>query len=167
MASIKASEVSNLLQMELEGFSDKLKFEETGKVLQISDGVARVFGLTKVQSNELVLFENGTKGVVLNLEEDNVGIVLLGSTYGIKEGDTVQRTGNIASILAGEGLLGRVVNTLGEPIDGKGEIKGELFEMPLERKAPGVIFRQPVNEPLQTGIKAIDAMIPIGPGRES
>lgn len=165
MASIKASEVSNLLQMELEGFSDKLKFEETGKVLQISDGVARVFGLTKVQSNELVLFENGTKGVVLNLEEDNVGIVLLGSTHGIKEGDTVQRTGNIASILAGEGLLGRVVNTLGEPIDGKGEIKGELFEMPLERKAPGVIFRQPVNEPLQTGIKAIDAMIPIGRGQ--
>ncbi|HOU27695.1 MAG TPA: F0F1 ATP synthase subunit alpha, partial [Paludibacteraceae bacterium] len=165
MASIKASEVSNLLQMELEGFSDKLKFEETGKVLQISDGVARVFGLTKVQSNELVLFENGTKGVVLNLEEDNVGIVLLGSTRGIKEGDTVQRTGNIASILAGEGLLGRVVNTLGEPIDGKGEIKGELFEMPLERKAPGVIFRQPVNEPLQTGIKAIDAMIPIGRGQ--
>lgn len=165
MASIKASEVSNLLQMELEGFSDKLKFEETGKVLQISDGVARVFGLTKVQSNELVLFENGTKGVVLNLEEDNVGIVLLGSTYGIKEGDTVRRTGNIASILAGEGLLGRVVNTLGEPIDGKGEIKGELFEMPLERKAPGVIFRQPVNEPLQTGIKAIDAMIPIGRGQ--
>ncbi len=165
MASIKASEISNLLQMELEGFSDKLKFQEIGKVLQISDGVARVFGLTKVQSNELVEFDNGTKGVVLNLEEDNVGIVLLGSTHGIKEGDNVKRTGKIASIMAGEGLLGRVVNTLGKAIDGKGEIKGELFEMPLERKAPGVIYRQPVNEPLQTGIKAIDAMIPIGRGQ--
>lgn len=165
MAGIKASEISNLLQMELEGFSNKLEFEEIGKVLQLSDGVARVFGLNKVQSNELVVFENDTKGVVLNLEEDNVGVVLLGPTYGIKEGDTVKRTGKIASIMAGEGLLGRVINTLGQAIDGKGEIEGELYEMPLERKAPGVIFRQPVNEPLQTGIKAIDAMIPIGRGQ--
>ena len=165
MPDIKASEISSVLQMQLDGFKNKLEFEEIGKVLQVSDGVARVFGLNQVQSNELVEFENGTMGVVLNLEEDNVGVVLLGPTQEIKEGFTVRRTGRIASINAGEGMLGRVINMLGEPIDGKGPIKGETFEMPLERKAPGVIFRQPVKEPLQTGIKAIDAMIPIGRGQ--
>ena len=165
MPDIKASEISSVLQMQLDGFKNKLEFEEIGKVLQVSDGVARVFGLNQVQSNELVKFENGTMGVVLNLEEDNVGVVLLGPTQEIKEGFTVRRTGRIASIQAGEGMLGRVINMLGEPIDGKGPITGETFEMPLERKAPGVIFRQPVKEPLQTGIKAIDAMIPIGRGQ--
>ena len=165
MPDIKASEISSVLQMQLDGFKNKLDFEEIGKVLQVSDGVARVFGLNKVQSNELVEFENGTMGVVLNLEEDNVGVVLLGPTQEIKEGFTVRRTGRIASIQAGEGMLGRVINMLGEPLDGKGPIQGETFEMPLERKAPGVIFRQPVKEPLQTGIKAIDAMIPIGRGQ--
>lgn len=165
MPDIKASEISSVLQMQLDGFKNKLEFEEIGKVLQVSDGVARVFGLNQVQSNELVEFENGTMGVVLNLEEDNVGVVLLGPTQEIKEGFTVRRTGRIASIQAGEGMLGRVINMLGEPIDGKGPITGETFEMPLERKAPGVIFRQPVKEPLQTGIKAIDAMIPIGRGQ--
>ena len=165
MPDIKASEISSVLQMQLDGFKNKLEFEEIGKVLQVSDGVARVFGLNKVQSNELVEFENGIMGVVLNLEEDNVGVVLLGPTQEIKEGFTVRRTGRIASINAGEGMLGRVINMLGEPLDGKGPIKGETFEMPLERKAPGVIFRQPVKEPLQTGIKAIDAMIPIGRGQ--
>ena len=165
MPDIKASEISSVLQMQLDGFKNKLEFEEIGKVLQVSDGVARVFGLNQVQSNELVEFENGTMGVVLNLEEDNVGVVLLGPTQEIKEGFTVRRTGRIASIQAGEGMLGRVINMLGEPLDGKGPITGETFEMPLERKAPGVIFRQPVKEPLQTGIKAIDAMIPIGRGQ--
>ena len=165
MPDIKPSEISNVLKMQLEGFKEKLEFEEIGKVLQVSDGVARVFGLDKVQSNELVEFEGGTMGVVLNLEEDNVGVVLLGPTASVKEGYTVKRTKRIASIMAGEGMLGRVINVLGEPIDGKGAITGETFEMPLERKAPGVIFRQPVNEPLQTGIKAIDAMIPIGRGQ--
>lgn len=165
MPDIKASEISSVLQMQLDGFKNKLEFEEIGKVLQVSDGVARVFGLNQVQSNELVEFENGTMGVVLNLEEDNVGVVLLGPTQEIKEGFTVRRTGRIASINAGEGMLGRVINMLGEPLDGKGPIQGETFEMPLERKAPGVIFRQPVKEPLQTGIKAIDAMIPIGRGQ--
>jgi F-type H+-transporting ATPase subunit alpha len=165
MPDIKASEISSVLQMQLDGFKNKLEFEEIGKVLQVSDGVARVFGLNQVQSNELVEFENGTMGVVLNLEEDNVGVVLLGPTQEIKEGFTVRRTGRIASIKAGEGMLGRVINMLGEPLDGKGPITGETFEMPLERKAPGVIFRQPVKEPLQTGIKAIDAMIPIGRGQ--
>ena len=165
MPDIKASEISSVLQMQLDGFKNKLEFEEIGKVLQVSDGVARVFGLNQVQSNELVEFENGTMGVVLNLEEDNVGVVLLGPTQEIKEGFTVRRTGRIASIKAGEGMLGRVINMLGEPLDGKGPIQGETYEMPLERKAPGVIFRQPVKEPLQTGIKAIDAMIPIGRGQ--
>ena len=165
MPDIKASEISSVLQMQLDGFKNKLEFEEIGKVLQVSDGVARVFGLNQVQSNELVEFENGTMGVVLNLEEDSVGVVLLGPTQEIKEGFTVRRTGRIASIQAGEGMLGRVINMLGEPLDGKGPITGETFEMPLERKAPGVIFRQPVKEPLQTGIKAIDAMIPIGRGQ--
>ena len=142
--------------------SDTMRFEEIGKVLQVSDGVARVYGLDRVQSNELVEFECGTMGVVLNLEEDNVGVVLLGPTENIKEGETVKRTQRIASVFAGEGLLGRVVNGLGNPIDGKGPIQGKTYEMPLERKAPGVIFRQPVSQPLQTGLKAIDAMIPIG-----
>ena len=165
MSDIKPSEISSILQMQLQHLSSKVQFEEIGKVLQVSDGVARVYGLEKVQSNELVQFENGTMGVVLNLEEDNVGVVLLGPTEGIKEGETVKRTQRIASVLAGEGMLGRVVNGLGLPIDGKGPIQGKTYEMPLERKAPGVIFRQPVNEPLQTGLKAIDAMIPIGRGQ--
>ena len=165
MSDIKPSEISSILQMQLQHLNEKIQFEEIGKVLQVSDGVARVYGLEKVQSNELVQFENGTMGVVLNLEEDNVGVVLLGPTEGIKEGETVKRTQRIASVLAGEGMLGRVVNGLGLPIDGKGPIKGKTYEMPLERKAPGVIFRQPVNEPLQTGLKAIDAMIPIGRGQ--
>jgi F-type H+-transporting ATPase subunit alpha len=151
--------------MQLQNMSNKVQFEEIGRVLQVSDGVAHVYGLDKVQSNELVEFENGTMGVVLNLEEDNVGVVLLGPTEGIKEGETVKRTQRIASVLAGEGMLGRVVDGLGRPIDGKGDIQGKTFEMPLERKAPGVIFRQPVNQPLQTGLKAIDAMIPIGRGQ--
>ena len=165
MANIKSSEISSILQMQLQNMSNKVQFEEIGRVLQVSDGVAHVYGLDKVQSNELVEFENGTMGVVLNLEEDNVGVVLLGPTEDIKEGETVKRTQRIASVLAGEGMLGRVVDGLGRPIDGKGDIQGKTFEMPLERKAPGVIFRQPVNQPLQTGLKAIDAMIPIGRGQ--
>ncbi len=165
MAEIKASEVSEVLRKELEGIDLKSGFEEIGSVLQVGDGIARVFGLSNVRSNELVEFESGIMGIVLNLEEDNVGVVLLGSSESIKEGFKVKRTNRIASIMVGDGLLGRVVNTLGEPIDGKGPIAGETYEMPLERKAPGVIFRQPVTEPLQTGIKAIDAMIPIGRGQ--
>lgn len=165
MAEIKASEVSEVLRKELEGIDLKSGFEEIGSVLQVGDGIARVFGLSNVRSNELVEFESGIMGIVLNLEEDNVGVVLLGSSESIKEGFKVKRTNRIASIRVGDGLLGRVVNTLGEPIDGKGPISGETFELPLERKAPGVIFRQPVTEPLQTGIKAIDAMIPIGRGQ--
>ena len=165
MPNIKPREISSILQMQLQNMSNKVQFAEIGKVLQVSDGVAHVYGLDKVQSNELVEFENGTMGVVLNLEEDNVGVVLLGPTEGIKEGETVKRTQRIASVLAGEGMLGRVVDGLGRPIDGKGPIQGQTYEMPLERKAPGVIFRQPVNQPLQTGLKAIDAMIPIGRGQ--
>ena len=165
MSNIKPSEISSILQMQLQNMSNKVQFEEIGKVLQVSDGVAHVYGLDKVQSNELVEFENGTMGVVLNLEEDNVGVVLLGPTEDIKEGETVRRTQRIASVMAGEGMLGRVVDGLGQPIDGKGPIQGKTYEMPLERKAPGVIFRQPVNQPLQTGLKAIDAMIPIGRGQ--
>jgi F-type H+-transporting ATPase subunit alpha len=165
MPTIKASEVSEVLKMQLEGIDTRVKFEEVGVALQVSDGVVRIFGLSNAESGELLQFENGEMGVVMNLEEDNVGAVLLGHTDQIKEGDTVKRTGRIASIKAGEGLLGRVINPLGQPIDGKGSIDGELREMPLERKAPGVIFRQPVNEPLQTGIIAIDAMIPIGRGQ--
>jgi len=150
----------------LAGFQTEAELEEVGSVLQVGDGIARIYGLMNAQSGELVEFvETGVKGIVLNLEEDNVGVVLLGESQGINEGDTVKRTGKIASINVGEGMLGRVINTIGEPIDGKGEIKGKTYEMPLERKAPGVIFRQPVNEPLQTGIKAIDAMIPIGRGQ--
>ncbi|NOY50790.1 MAG: F0F1 ATP synthase subunit alpha [Chlorobi bacterium] len=166
MADIKPAEVSAILRQELAGFDSTAVLEEIGSVLQIGDGIARVYGLSNAEAGELVEFEKtGLKGIVLNLEEDNVGIVLLGEVEDINEGDKVKRTGKIASIKVGEGLLGRVINTLGEPIDGKGEIGGELYEMPLERKAPGVIFRQPVNEPLQTGIKAIDAMIPIGRGQ--
>lgn len=165
MAEIKASEVSEVLKKELAGIDLNTGFEEVGNVLQVGDGIARIFGLSHVQSNELVEFESGVMGIVLNLEEDNVGVVLLGSTEKVKEGFRVKRTNRIASIKVGDGLLGRTVNTLGEPIDGKGAIPGELFEMPLERKAPGVIYRQPVTEPLQTGIKAIDAMIPIGRGQ--
>ena len=166
MADIKPAEVSAILRKELAGFDSSVVLEEIGSVLQIGDGIARVYGLSNVEAGELVEFEKtGLKGIVLNLEEDNVGIVLLGPVEDINEGDKVKRTGKIASINVGEKLLGRVINTLGEPIDGKGKIEGELFEMPLERKAPGVIFRQPVNEPLQTGIKPIDAMIPIGRGQ--
>jgi F-type H+/Na+-transporting ATPase subunit alpha len=165
MAEIKPAEVSEVLKKQLLGFKTQTELEEVGTVLQVGDGIAHIYGLAKVKSNELIEFESGIKGIVLNLEEDNVGAVLLGTSESIKEGDTVKRTGRIASINVGEGLLGRIINTLGEPIDGKGPITGELYEMPLERKAPGVIFRQPVKEPLQTGIKAIDAMIPIGRGQ--
>jgi F-type H+-transporting ATPase subunit alpha len=165
MAEIRPAEVSAILRQQLSGFKSEAELEQVGTVLQVGDGIARVYGLTQVQSGELIEFANGLKGIVMNLEEDNVGAVLLGSSNDVKEGDTVKRTGLIASIKVGEGMLGRVVNTLGEPIDGKGPIAGQLYEMPLERKAPGVIYRQPVNEPLQTGIKAVDAMIPIGRGQ--
>jgi F-type H+-transporting ATPase subunit alpha len=165
MAGIKPGEVSKILKLQLEGFTSNAELEEIGSVLQVGDGIARIYGLSSVQSNELIEFENGVRGIVLNLEEDNVGAVILGSSQQIKEGDKVRRTRRIASIKVGESLLGRVINTLGEPIDGKGSINGDLYEMPLERKAPGVIFRQPVNQPIQTGIKPIDAMIPIGRGQ--
>ena len=165
MPDIKASEVSEVLKLQLDRIDTRVKFEEVGKVLQVSDGVVRIFGLSNAESGELLLFENGLMAVVMNLEEDNVGAVLLGSTSSVKEGDTVKRTRRIASIKVGEGMMGRVVDPLGNPIDGHGPVKGELLEMPLERKAPGVIFRQPVNEPLQSGLKAIDAMIPIGRGQ--
>ena len=165
MVEVRPDEVSAILRQQLSGFKSEAELEEVGTVLQVGDGIARVYGLTKVQSGELVEFENGLQGIVLNLEEDNVGVVLLGDYSGIKEGDTIKRTNRIGSIKVGDGMLGRVVNTLGQPIDGKGPIAGELYEMPIERKAPGVIYRQPVNEPLQTGIKAIDAMIPIGRGQ--
>ncbi len=165
MAEIRPEEVSAILREQLAQSRTEAQLEEVGTVLTVGDGVARIYGLTKAQSGELLQFENGLRAMVLNLEEDNVGAVLLGESKGIKEGDTVKRTGVIASVKVGEGVLGRVVDTLANPIDGKGPIAGELYEMPLERKAPGVIFRQPVNEPLQTGIKAIDAMIPIGRGQ--
>ena len=165
MAQIKAAEVSAILKKQLANFDASVSLEEVGTVLEVGDGIARIFGLSKVENGELVRFESGQEGMVLNLEEDHVGVVLLGSSTQIKEGDTVKRTKTIASIKVGEGIVGRVINTLGEPIDGKGPILGELYEMPFERKAPGVIYRQPVNEPLQTGIKAIDAMIPIGRGQ--
>lgn len=165
MADVKPAEVSAILRQQLAGYKTAAELEEVGTVLQVGDGIARIYGLNNVQSGELIEFENGLQGIVLNLEADNVGAVLLGASNDIKEGATAKRTGRIASIRVGENMVGRVVNTLGEPIDGKGPITGELFEMPLERKAPGVIFRQPVNEPLQTGIKAIDAMIPIGRGQ--
>ena len=165
MVEVRPDEVSAILRQQLSGFKSEAELEEVGTVLQVGDGIARVYGLTKVQSGELVEFDNGLQGIVLNLEEDNVGVVLLGAFDEIKEGDTVKRTNKIGSIKVGDGMLGRVVNTLGQPIDGKGPILGETYEMPLERKAPGVIYRQPVTEPLQTGIKAIDAMIPIGRGQ--
>ncbi|HCY43279.1 MAG TPA: F0F1 ATP synthase subunit alpha [Prolixibacteraceae bacterium] len=165
MANIKPAEVSVILRQQLEGFKSQAELEEVGTVLQVGDGIARIYGLSNVESNEMIEFDSGVKGIVLNLEEDNVGAVILGLTKEIKEGDTVKRLRRTASIEVGEGLLGRVINTLGEPIDGKGTITGEKFVMPLERKAPGVIFRQPVTQPLQTGLKAIDAMIPIGRGQ--
>ena len=165
MANIKPAEVSEILRQQLEGFKSQAELEEVGTVLQVGDGIARIYGLSNVESNEMIEFDSGVKGIVLNLEEDNVGAVILGLTKEIKEGDTVKRLRRTASIEVGEGLLGRVINTLGEPIDGKGVITGEKFILPLERKAPGVIFRQPVSKPLQTGLKAIDAMIPIGRGQ--
>ncbi|HLO55765.1 MAG TPA: F0F1 ATP synthase subunit alpha [Saprospiraceae bacterium] len=165
MVDVKPDEISAILKQQLSGFKTEAELEEVGTVLQVGDGIARVYGLSKAQAGELVEFENGVQAIVLNLEEDNVGVVLLGSGDGIKEGSTVRRTSRIASINVGEGFVGRVVNPLGTPIDGKGPIQGKTYEMPLERKAPGVIFRQPVTEPLQTGIKAIDSMIPIGRGQ--
>ncbi|MFO7977054.1 MAG: F0F1 ATP synthase subunit alpha [Bacteroidales bacterium] len=166
MAEIKPAEISAILRQEMAGLQMETNLEETGTVLQIGDGIARIYGLTNAQAGEMISFgDHGLKGVVLNLEEDNVGVVLLGDPSNVGEGHIVKRTGHIVSIQAGEGLIGRVVDTLGKPIDGKGPIVGPLYEMPLERKSPGVIFRQPVNEPLQTGIKAIDAMIPIGRGQ--
>ncbi len=166
MAEIKPAEVSAILRKQLAGFDSQAKLEETGTILQVGDGIARIYGLNNVELGELIEFGNtGMMGIAMNLEEDNVGAVVLGNTSTVQEGDSVKRTKRIASIKVGEGMLGRVVDTLGNPIDGRGEIGGELLEMPLERKAPGVIYRQPVNEPLQTGIKAIDAMIPIGRGQ--
>lgn len=165
MVNIKPDEISAILREQLSNFNVGAELEEVGTVLQVGDGIARVYGLGNVRSGELITFENGVKAIALNLEEDNVGVVLMGESTGIREGGKVRRTGQIASIKVGEGLLGRVINTLGEPIDGKGAIAGQLYEMPLERKAPGVIFREPVKEPLQTGIKAIDAMIPVGRGQ--
>jgi F-type H+-transporting ATPase subunit alpha len=165
MSTIKPSEVSKILKEQLKGVSTDLQLEEIGSVLQVGDGIARIHGLSNVRANEMIEFESGVKGIVLNLEEDNVGAVLLGSSEKVKEGDSVKRTDQIASINVGEGLLGRIINTIGEPIDGKGPVVGKTYELPFERKAPGVIFRQPVSEPLQTGLKAVDAMIPIGRGQ--
>ncbi len=165
MANIRPSEISTILKQHIKGFKADSELEEVGSVLTIGDGIARIYGMKNVQSNELIEFHNGVKGICLNLEEDNIGAVLLGSSEGIREGDTVKRTKKIASINVGEGLLGRIINTIGEPVDGKGPIEGKLYEMPLERKAPGVIYRQPVKEPLQTGLKPIDAMTPIGRGQ--
>ncbi len=165
MAEIKPDEISAILRQQLSNFNAGADLEEVGTVLQVGDGIARIYGLNNVRAGELVEFDNGVKAVALNLEEDNVGVVLMGESSEIKEGHKVKRTGSIASLKVGEGLVGRVINVLGEPIDGRGPITGELFEMPLERKAPGVIYREPVKEPLQTGIKAIDAMIPIGRGQ--
>ena len=165
MAEVKPAEVSAILREQLAGVKTEVELQEVGTILQVGDGIARIYGLSNVQSGELVEFESGVKGIVLNLEEDNVGAVLLGPSGSLREGSSVKRTGTIASINVGEGMLGRVVSTLGEPIDGKGPIEGKLYEMPIERKAPGVIYRQPVEEPMQTGIKAIDAMIPVGRGQ--
>jgi len=165
MAEVKAAEVSAILKKQLSGFEATASLDEVGTVLQVGDGIARVYGLANAQYGELVEFDSGLEGIVLNLEEDNVGVVLLGPSQGVKEGGTVKRTQRIASIQVGEGIVGRVVDTLGSPIDGKGPIEGTTYEMPLERKAPGVIYREPVTEPLQTGIKAIDAMIPVGRGQ--
>ncbi|MEX0968759.1 MAG: F0F1 ATP synthase subunit alpha [Bacteroidia bacterium] len=165
MMNVRPDEVSDILRQELSEFKSEAELQEVGTVLQVGDGIARIYGLNSVRAGELIEFDKGLMGIVLNLEEDNVGAVLLGSSDLVQEGDTVKRTNRIASIQVGDGMLGRVVNPLGEPIDGKGPLEGEKYEMPIERKAPGVIFRQPVNEPLQTGIKAIDAMIPIGRGQ--
>lgn len=165
MTTINPAEVSEIIKKQIDGFDTETQFDEVGTVLTIGDGIARIYGMQNVEANELVEFENGVKGIVLNLEEDNVGVVLLGDQEEIKEGSMVKRLKRIASIKVGEGMLGRVVNAIGEPLDGKGPIEGETYELPLERKAPGVLYRQPVNEPLQTGIKAIDAMIPIGRGQ--
>ena len=165
MISIKPDEISAILRQQLGNFNSSAELEESGTVLQVGDGIARIYGLNGVSSGELVEFESGVQAIALNLEEDNVGVVLMGDAKGIKEGNRVRRTGRIASIKVGEGMVGRVINTLGEPIDGKGPLSGELYEMPIERKAPGVIFREPVKEPLQTGLKSIDAMIPIGRGQ--
>lgn len=165
MVSIKPDEISAILRQQLGNFNSSAELEEVGTVLSVGDGIARIYGLNGVRSGELVEFETGVRAIALNLEEDNVGVVMMGESKGIKEGNKVRRTGRIASIKVGEGMVGRVINTLGEPIDGKGPLSGELYEMPLERKAPGVIFREPVKEPLQTGIKSIDAMIPIGRGQ--
>ena len=165
MASIKPAEVSAILKQQLTDFDASATLSEVGTVLQVGDGIARVYGLSNVQYGELVEFEGGLEGIVLNLEEDNVGVVLLGASTSIKEGSTVKRTERIASLEAGEGVVGRVVDTLGNPIDGKGPIVGKTYQMPLERRAPGVIYREPVTEPLQTGIKSIDAMIPVGRGQ--
>ena len=162
---LKANEISDILEMQLKEVDTKMAFEEVGTVMEVGDGVAHVFGLDNVQSSELLEFENGVRGIAMNLEEDNVGVILMNAGDGVKENYTVKRTGSIASIKVGEGLLGRVINTLGDPIDGAGPILGELIQLPLERKAPGVIYRQPVKEPLQTGIKAIDSMVPIGRGQ--
>lgn len=162
---LKANEISDILEMQLKEVDTKMAFEEVGTVMEVGDGVAHVFGLDNVQANELLEFENGVRGVAMNLEEDNVGVILMNAGDRVKENYTVKRTGSIASVKVGEGLLGRVVNTLGEPIDGAGPVEGELLQLPLERKAPGVIYRQPVKEPLQTGIKAIDSMVPIGRGQ--
>jgi F-type H+/Na+-transporting ATPase subunit alpha len=165
MAGIKPAEVSAILREQLSSFKTEAELEEVGTILQVGDGIARIYGLSAVQYGELIEFEGGLQGIALNLEEDNVGAVLLGSANSLKEGDTVKRTGKIASVQVGKGMLGRVVDTLGSPIDGKGPIEGDLYEMPIERKAPGVIYRQPVTEPLQSGIKAIDSMIPVGRGQ--
>ena len=165
MANIKPAEVSKILKQQLEGIQNGVELEEVGTVLTVGDGIARIYGLSNAESNELIEFENGIEAIVLNLEEDNIGAVLLGPTEEINEGDIVKRTGRIASLSVGEGLLGRVISPTGQPLDGKGPITGELYNLPFERKAPGVIFRQPVRQPLQTGIKAIDAMIPIGRGQ--
>ena len=163
--NIRPDEIVAVLSEQLAGLKTESELEEIGTICQVGDGVARIYGLTEVQAGELVAFENGCQGIATNLEEDNVGVVVLGNTHDLKEGDTVKRTKRIAAIYVGEGLLGRVVDTLGRPVDGRGPIEGELLTLPLERKAPGVIYRQPINEPLQTGIKAIDAMIPIGRGQ--
>lgn len=163
--TIRTSEISEVLRMQLQAIDTDVRFDETGVVMQVSDGVVRIYGLRNAEANELLRFDNGVDAIVMNLEEDNVGAVLLGPSVEIKEGTTVKRTKRVASVFVGEGMLGRVINTIGEPIDGLGKITGEVYEMPLERKAPGVVFRQPVNTPLQTGLKAVDSMIPIGRGQ--
>ncbi|MFW5756126.1 MAG: F0F1 ATP synthase subunit alpha, partial [Tangfeifania sp.] len=165
MNHINPAEISEILKQQLENFKSEVELEEVGTVLQVGDGIARIYGLSNVEANEMVEFDSGVKGIVLNLEEDNVGAVLFGPSEKIKEGDTVKRSNRIASINVGDELVGRVINTIGEPLDGRGPVRGDLTELPLERKAPGVIFRQPVKQPLQTGLKAIDAMIPIGRGQ--